>query len=114
MTANPSGCHSAGVALVLQRRQALEGIKVLEIAGLAPVPFAGMILADFGADVVRVDRTTPGLPDVLARYVLLPAQPATWISVICSSVVLIVWWCVRARWLSLLHRAAASGRWRWI
>lgn len=40
---------------------------MLEIAGLAPVPFAGMILADFGADVVRVDRLTPGLPDVLAR-----------------------------------------------
>ena len=50
-------------------RRALEGVKVLEIAGLAPVPFAGMILADFGADVVRVDRLTPGLPDVLARWV---------------------------------------------
>lgn len=36
---------------------ALTGIKVLEFAGLAPVPFCGMILADFGAEVVRVDRT---------------------------------------------------------
>jgi alpha-methylacyl-CoA racemase len=27
------------------------------MAGLAPVPYAGMILADFGADVIRVDRT---------------------------------------------------------
>ena len=36
---------------------ALAGVKVVEIAGLAPVPFCGMILADFGADVIRVDRT---------------------------------------------------------
>jgi alpha-methylacyl-CoA racemase len=38
----------------------LEGVKVIELAGLAPVPYAGMILADFGADVVRVDRTVAG------------------------------------------------------
>lgn len=30
----------------------LAGYRVIEFAGLAPVPFAGMILADFGADVV--------------------------------------------------------------
>jgi crotonobetainyl-CoA:carnitine CoA-transferase CaiB-like acyl-CoA transferase len=29
---------------------------VLEIAGLAPAPFCGMILADFGANVIRIDR----------------------------------------------------------
>lgn len=40
---------------------ALEGIKVLEIAGLAPAPFAGMCLADFGAQVVRVDRSKNGV-----------------------------------------------------
>eukprot|EP00755_Sulcionema_specki_P034990 Sspe_Gene.104036::Locus_79912_Transcript_1_1_Confidence_1.000_Length_972::g.104036::m.104036/K01796/E5.1.99.4, AMACR, mcr; alpha-methylacyl-CoA racemase len=34
----------------------LEGCRVLELAGLAPGPFAGMILADFGADVVRIER----------------------------------------------------------
>ena len=28
----------------------LEGTRVIEMAGLAPVPYAGMILADFGAD----------------------------------------------------------------
>ncbi|KAM6229869.1 alpha-methylacyl-CoA racemase [Porphyrio hochstetteri] len=37
---------------------ALSGVRVLELAGLAPVPLCGMILADFGARVVRVDRTT--------------------------------------------------------
>ncbi|XP_044758667.1 alpha-methylacyl-CoA racemase [Coccinella septempunctata] len=34
----------------------LKGIKVLELAGLAPAPFCGMILSDFGASVLRVDR----------------------------------------------------------
>lgn len=37
------------------------------MAGLAPVPFAGMALADFGADVIRIDRAAPTYPDVLAR-----------------------------------------------
>lgn len=35
---------------------ALKGVKVLELAGLAPAPFCGMILSDFGASVVRIDR----------------------------------------------------------
>ncbi len=34
----------------------LEGIRIVELAGLGPAPFAGMMLADAGADVVRVDR----------------------------------------------------------
>ncbi|XP_057216151.1 alpha-methylacyl-CoA racemase isoform X2 [Triplophysa rosa] len=36
---------------------ALAGLRVIELAGLAPAPFCGMILADFGARVIRVDRT---------------------------------------------------------
>ncbi|XP_026154190.1 alpha-methylacyl-CoA racemase [Mastacembelus armatus] len=36
---------------------ALAGVRVIELAGLAPAPFCGMILADFGAKVIRVDRT---------------------------------------------------------
>ncbi|XP_061732574.1 alpha-methylacyl-CoA racemase isoform X3 [Nerophis ophidion] len=39
---------------------ALAGIRVVELAGLAPAPFCGMILADFGAKVIRVDRTKAG------------------------------------------------------
>jgi acetyl-CoA hydrolase len=34
----------------------LSGLKVLEIAGLGPGPFCGMLLADLGADVVLVER----------------------------------------------------------
>ncbi|XP_032966247.1 alpha-methylacyl-CoA racemase [Rhinolophus ferrumequinum] len=39
---------------------ALRGVCVVELAGLAPGPFCGMILADFGAQVVRVDRPGAG------------------------------------------------------
>ena len=34
----------------------LEGLKIIEIAGIGPGPFCAMMLADMGADVVRVDR----------------------------------------------------------
>ncbi|WP_353217455.1 CaiB/BaiF CoA-transferase family protein [Sandarakinorhabdus sp.] len=34
----------------------LQGIKVIELAGIGPGPFAGMMLADHGAEVIRVDR----------------------------------------------------------
>ena len=34
----------------------LAGVRVVEIAGLAPAPFCGVVLADFGADVIVVDR----------------------------------------------------------
>src|SRR5437763_13895196 len=34
----------------------LQGTKVIEMAGIGPGPFAAMMLADMGADVLRVDR----------------------------------------------------------
>ncbi|MGW2185875.1 CaiB/BaiF CoA transferase family protein [Streptomyces sp. NPDC001719] len=40
----------------------LTGVRVVELAGIGPAPFAAMLLADLGADVVRVDRPDgPGL-----------------------------------------------------
>ena len=42
----------------------LDGIRVIEMAGLAPSPFCGMILADFGAEVIVVDRPTQGAPEI--------------------------------------------------
>ncbi|KAI6717298.1 hypothetical protein JHW43_000201 [Diplocarpon mali] len=39
----------------------LTGIRVLEFAGLAPGPFAGMLLADNGASVLRIDRAIPNI-----------------------------------------------------
>lgn len=41
----------------------LKGLKVLEVAGLGPGPFCGMMLADMGADVVCVERTAPTMID---------------------------------------------------
>ncbi|MBV8951522.1 MAG: CoA transferase, partial [Actinobacteria bacterium] len=35
----------------------LQGVKIVEIAGIGPGPFAAMLLSDLGADVIRVDRT---------------------------------------------------------
>ncbi len=37
----------------------LAGVKVVELAGIGPSPFCCMLLADMGADVLRVDRTAP-------------------------------------------------------
>ncbi len=53
----------------------LEGIRVVELQGIGPGPFAGMVLADLGAELVRVDRAqnvhspAPAKPpgDILAR-----------------------------------------------
>ena len=38
----------------------LSGISVVEMAGIGPGPFAGMMLADLGASVIRVDRLSAG------------------------------------------------------
>jgi alpha-methylacyl-CoA racemase len=48
----------------------LDGIRVIEMAGLAPSPYCGMILADFGAEVVVVDRLSsaaPETPNLMAK-----------------------------------------------
>jgi alpha-methylacyl-CoA racemase len=37
----------------------LHGLKVIELAGIGPGPYAAMLLADMGADVVRVERPGP-------------------------------------------------------
>lgn len=49
---------------------ALDNIRVIELAGLAPGPFTGLLLAENGADVLRVDRVSQGAvpsPDVLVH-----------------------------------------------
>ncbi len=48
----------------------LSGIKIIELAGIGPGPFCGMMLADMGAEVIRVDRAGKGgrhSVDVLTR-----------------------------------------------
>ncbi|WP_170516680.1 CaiB/BaiF CoA transferase family protein [Ruegeria atlantica] len=45
----------------------LNGIRIVEIEGLGPAPFAAMLLADMGADVITIHRkgqaATPGMPE---------------------------------------------------
>jgi alpha-methylacyl-CoA racemase len=47
----------------------LPGVRIVEFAGLGPAPFATMLLADLGADVVRIDRPgqSPHPADVTCR-----------------------------------------------
>ena len=48
----------------------LTGLKIIELAGIGPGPFCGMMLSDMGADVIRIDRlgTAARRPaDILAR-----------------------------------------------
>ncbi len=53
-----------------ESRGPLSGFKVVEMAGLAPGPFCAMMLADMGAEVLRVAR--PGAPDPTeARHYLV-------------------------------------------
>jgi alpha-methylacyl-CoA racemase len=46
----------------------LDGVRVLELPAIGPVPLLGMLLADLGADVIRIDRLpgASGLGDALA------------------------------------------------
>ena len=41
----------------------LQGLRIVEMAGLGPAPFAGMLLSDMGADVIRIDRKATGAGD---------------------------------------------------
>jgi alpha-methylacyl-CoA racemase len=46
----------------------LQGVRIIEMAGIGPGPFAGMMLADHGAEVIRVDRPGRQAPEpVLGR-----------------------------------------------
>ncbi|MFL6237924.1 MAG: CaiB/BaiF CoA transferase family protein [Actinomycetes bacterium] len=57
----------------------LQGLRVVELTGLGPVPFCAMVLADLGAEVLRIERTgiavlSPG--EVDRRMVLTRGRPA--------------------------------------
>ncbi|MCX3059899.1 CaiB/BaiF CoA transferase family protein [Streptomyces beihaiensis] len=46
----------------------LAGVRVVELAGIGPGPFAAMLMADLGADVVRVDRPGGAGPAIAPEY----------------------------------------------
>ena len=56
----------------------LAGIKIVELTGIGPGPMCGMLLADLGATVLRIDRTQPsdlGVPRPLRYDLLLRGRP---------------------------------------
>ena len=64
-------------------------------AGLAPVPYAGMILADFGAEVIRVDR--PSTRPARAGWCTTPPTiPCTAAPGACWADGIAGWWCSTA------------------
>jgi formyl-CoA transferase len=56
--------------------EALKGLKVLELGQLIAGPFAGKTLAEFGADVIKVEP--PGLGDPLRKWRLLRDGTSVW------------------------------------
>ncbi len=55
----------------------LAGVRVVELAGIGPGPFAAMMLADLGADVIRVDRPGGGALQIASadRDILFSGRP---------------------------------------
>lgn len=51
----------------------LKGIKIIEMAGLGPAPFAAMLLSDMGAEIIRVQAkgAIPTLPILNSKYDVL-------------------------------------------
>jgi alpha-methylacyl-CoA racemase len=40
----------------MKRTGPLQGVRIIESASMGPGPFCGMLLADMGADLLRIDR----------------------------------------------------------
>lgn len=57
----------------MTRTAPLHGFRILELAGIGPGPFAGMMLADHGAEVIRIERPAAGA----AGPEIPPAQDIT-------------------------------------
>ncbi|MBN9549005.1 MAG: CoA transferase [Alphaproteobacteria bacterium] len=64
MTGSPTG---AGVST--ERTGPLAGLKVIEMAGLGPVPLAALMLSEMGAEVLRIERADAG-----QRFLSLPEE----------------------------------------
>src|SRR5271169_6817185 len=46
----------------------LQGIRIVEFAGIGPGPFAAMLFADMGAEVIRIDRKGGRAPNKMEIY----------------------------------------------
>jgi alpha-methylacyl-CoA racemase len=66
--------HAARNELKGKHMGPLAGYRIVEMAGIGPAPFAAMLLADMGADVIRIDRrevTDLGVPGREPRFDVL-------------------------------------------
>jgi alpha-methylacyl-CoA racemase len=59
----------------------LEGIRIIEMAGIGPVPFAAMLLSDMGADIIRVDRPGAAVGPNAERDALQRGRPSVSVNV---------------------------------
>ena len=71
-------------SLMRQRERPLEGLRVLELGSLIAGPFATRIMAEFGAEVIKVEKPGTGDPLRTWRYV----DPRTKTS---------LWWALQSR-----------------
>jgi len=71
-------------SLIRQRERPLEGLRVLELGSLIAGPFAARIMAEYGAEVIKVERPDTGDPLRTWRYV----DPRTKTS---------LWWALQSR-----------------
>jgi crotonobetainyl-CoA:carnitine CoA-transferase CaiB-like acyl-CoA transferase len=71
-------------SLMRQRERPLEGLRVLELGSLIAGPFATRVMAEFGAEVIKVERPGTGDPLRSWRYV----DPRTKTS---------LWWALQSR-----------------
>ncbi|MFT6943416.1 MAG: alpha-methylacyl-CoA racemase [Nitriliruptoraceae bacterium] len=54
----------------------LNGIRIIELAGIGPGPFAGMVLADLGAEVIRVERPGGNPGAAFGHDILFRSRPS--------------------------------------
>ncbi len=54
----------------------LSGIKIIELAGIGPSPYAAMLLADLGADILRLERANPDASDEPYWDLLTRSRPS--------------------------------------
>jgi alpha-methylacyl-CoA racemase len=65
----------------IPRSGPLSGIKIIELAGIGPSPFTAMMLADAGAQIIRLERAAPGAPERAAA----PDAPGSHWDLLCRS-----------------------------
>ena len=51
----------------------LSGYRIIELSGIGPGPLCGMLFADLGAEVIRIDRKKTALPNTKPKYTIFLA-----------------------------------------